>query len=76
MPRVTALGAKVMFDRPAAVETILTAVRAEKGNVVHAARALGVPHRSLCRWIGKLGIWDEIDAIRTELGLQPMTPMS
>jgi transcriptional regulator with PAS, ATPase and Fis domain len=46
---------------------VLSALRANAGNVTHAARYLGVSHRTLCRWIAadpELRV--AVDAVREE----------
>lgn len=71
MPRVTELGALVMFQPQKAREIILDAVRSCAGNVTHAAKRLNVPHRSFCRFMNELGINRDVELIRRELSAGP-----
>ena len=63
---LTPLGAQWAYDRPGARERILEALRAAQGNAVHAARALGVSHRQLCRRLMDLEIAKELARIRSD----------
>lgn len=43
---------------------MLDALRATGGNVVHAARALGLAHRTMRKYIVKLGLDPDLEVIR------------
>ncbi len=45
---------------------IVAALAEADGNVVHAAEALGVSHRTLCRWVAALRLESALDASRDE----------
>lgn len=62
--RATILAGLVRTNAPIAIDRIMSAHLATRGNTTHAARLLDVSHRSLCRYIRSLGIADAIDAIR------------
>jgi len=57
------LGALVHADPDRARQTILDAIRDQKGNRRSAAAALGTTHRSLYRYIERLRLWDAIDRV-------------
>lgn len=65
------IGALIRTDPELAKTKILDALRATDGNRERAARVLGAGARSLYRWIERLGIWSEVDAIREPLPAPP-----
>lgn len=64
MARPTMISVLIHEAPETAVEAILKAHRKTKGNTVHAARELGVSHRTLRRWIVQLGCQAKIDELR------------
>ncbi len=60
----TLLGAYVRHKPDEARKRILAELRKTDGNVVRAAKSLGVEHRTLRRWIVDLGLQPKLDAIR------------
>lgn len=64
MYRPTLLGALTIADPAQAREIITSALEASGGNVTHAAAALRVSHRQLCRLIPKLKLQAALAAAR------------
>jgi len=46
--------------------SIVSALGAAGGNMTRAAEALGVSHRTLCRWVAALRLEGALDAARDE----------
>lgn len=46
---------------------LLKAIREAGGNISRAAKRLDVHRASINRWLGELGLWDDVEAIRSEL---------
>jgi hypothetical protein len=55
---------QVAADPEIASSRILAALLATRGNVVHAAKLVRCSHRSLCRYIDRLELRPNLDAIR------------
>lgn len=66
MAKVTLLGAKVLHFPTDARREVFQALRAHRGNVTHAAKALDVTHRCLRGWIVTLEMQPDLDKIRTD----------
>ena len=52
MAKLSEIGAQWRFDRSGARARIVEAFGKSSGNVVHAAKALGLSHRQLLRYVG------------------------
>lgn len=66
---ITRIGALIHTDPEAAKREILRALHEAQGDRAAAARALGqATPRSLYRWIERLGMWAEVDALVAEHG--------
>jgi transcriptional regulator with GAF, ATPase, and Fis domain len=66
---ITRIGALIHTDRDAAKQEILRVLREARGDRAAAAHALGQSTpRSLYRWIERLGMWPEVDALIAEHG--------
>jgi hypothetical protein len=74
MPALSVIGALAIAEPELARDRIRTAVRAKGANITHAAAALGVSHRHLCRLIDELGLGLDVDKIRRELGVTVVRP--
>jgi len=74
MPALSVIGALVIADPELARERIRVAIRENGGNTTHAATALNVSHRHLCRLIDELGMSHDLDKIRRELGITVVRP--
>ena len=68
MFKVTRWPYLMRFEPVRARKLILGAYRRKKGNAVQAAQALGMSHRSLTRAVGVLGLAQDVEALRLELG--------
>ncbi len=55
-----------MADPSRARAMVTEALQASQGNVTHAARALQVSHRQLCRVIARMGLGAAVEAIRCD----------
>lgn len=65
------IGALIQCEPAAAKAKILGALREANGNRAKAAKLLGAGDRSLYRWIERLEIWTDVDAIREPLPAPP-----
>lgn len=74
MPALSEIGALAIALPETAREKIRAALRENTGNTTHAAAALGVSHRHLCRLIDELGLARDVDAIRRDLGVHVVRP--
>ena len=61
----------VRFDRRRGARAVIALVRRNGGSITRAARAAGVHHATLKRWIAALGVRAEIETIRESAGLSP-----
>lgn len=70
------MGALIVVDPDKAKAEILDAIDKAKGNRTHAANAIGATQRNLLRWIAKLDMWPDVDALCQEKGytVQPGPP--
>ena len=59
----TKLGALIVLDAAEARRRLLASIVAAGGNRAVAAKALGETHRTFCRHIEKLGLWNQIDQL-------------
>ena len=74
MPALSQLGALAKALPEMARDRIRVAIREHGGNTTHAAAALSVSHRHLCRLIDELGLAVDLDNIRRELGVTVVRP--
>lgn len=65
------IGALIQREPATAKAKILDALREANGNRSKAAKLLSAGDRSLYRWIERLEIWSEVDAIREPLPAPP-----
>lgn len=71
---MSVIGALAVAEPEMARERIRQAMRSHGGNTTHAATALNVSHRHLCRLIDELGLNPDVDKIRRELGVTVVRP--
>jgi DNA-binding NtrC family response regulator len=71
---MSVIGALAIAEPELARERIRVAMRQNGGNTTHAAGALNVSHRHLCRLIDELGLGLDVDKIRRELGVVVVRP--
>lgn len=74
MPAMSVIGALAVAEPEMARDRIRQAMRENGGNTTHAAGALRVSHRHLCRLIDELGLNPDVDKIRRELGVVVVRP--
>lgn len=67
--RALVLGARLRMGEQSALEELLNAFRAESGNLTHACERLGLPHRTVARWVaGNPKLSRELERIRKRAG--------
>jgi transcriptional regulator with GAF, ATPase, and Fis domain len=70
---ISPFGALICTDPAAARKRILDALTAARGDRSRAARALGLATpRTLYRWIERLSMWPEVDALINERGFDKL----
>lgn len=67
---ISAMGADIIRDPAAAKQRLLTAFEEAEGDRKKTAATLGGTERTLYRWIGRLGAWDDLDAIAERRGFE------
>lgn len=74
MPRISQLAAFLATDPTRARAAILDALEQAQGRRAGAARVLCVDERTLYRYLSRMRMWDEVDALARARGWEIRAP--